>query len=337
MLDLNKTAQAGSPVVFHDYAPDVGSFRQALLDGLSAARKSIPCRFLYDAQGSALFDQICELEEYYPTRTEIGMLRAQGGEMAERIGPDCQLIELGGASSLKAKILLDALDRPGVYMPVDISREHMQTAVRRLHDERPDLAIHAICADYGQPFALPVTEAGGRRVAFFPGSTIGNLNPGEAIDFLSDWAAKLGRGGAMLIGVDLRKDPELIRRAYDDARGVTAAFSKNVLARANRELDADFDLDSFAHRARYDTERGCIVIHLESLRAQTARVGSHRLDFAAGEQVHIEDSYKYTLAGFRALAMAGGFMPIQVWTDPDALFSIHYLEATSPAPRSEPL
>ncbi len=325
MLDLGAQAALGD-ISFHDCAPDSGGFAQALFTGLSARRKSIPCRFLYDAHGSALFEQICRLEDYYPTRTELGILRAHAGDIADRIGPDSQLIELGGASSLKANILLDALVSPGAYIPIDISREHLRTAARRLQRERPALEIHAVCADYALPLDLPATAAGGRRLGFFPGSTIGNLQPDEAIGFLAHWARRLGPDSAMVVGVDLRKSPEVIHRAYDDAQGVTAQFSKNVLARANRELGCDFNLDLFAHRARYDVEQGRIEIHLESLADQSVRTPGGEIILQLGEQIHIEDSYKYSVDGFRELARAAGFVPAAVWTDPADLFSVHYLQ-----------
>jgi L-histidine N-alpha-methyltransferase len=336
MLDIEvdlAPADLGLGIAFHDYAPDLSGFAQALLNGLSGPHKAIPCRFLYDARGSALFDRICGLEEYYPTRTEIGILRRCAADIARRIGPGGQLIELGGASSLKAEILLDALERPGAYVPIDISRDHLRSATRRLHQQRPGLAIHAVCADYAQPFALPAVDAGGRRLGFFPGSTIGNLRPEEAVGFLTDWAARLGPDAAMVVGVDLRKSPVVLERAYDDAQGVTAAFSKNVLVRANGELGADFNLDLFAHRARYDAERGRIEIHLESLADQTAHVLGRAIPLKAGERIHIEDSYKYSLAGFGDLAVAAGFTPEAVWTDADQLFSVHYL-VTPPAGRN---
>jgi dimethylhistidine N-methyltransferase len=329
MLDLGAQT-AARDVRVHDHTPQTQGFAEALIEGLSKHRKSIPCRFLYDAHGSALFDRICLLEEYYPTRTEIGILRACAPEIAARVGPDCQLIELGGASSLKAKILLDALERPGAYVPIDISREHLLCAARRLHLERPCLSVHAVCADYAQPFDLPMTTAAGRRLGFFPGSTIGNLQPQEALAFLADWARRLGPDAAMVIGVDLRKSPEIIQRAYDDAQGVTARFSKNVLARANRELGWDFDLDRFEHRARYDAPHGRIEIHLESLTDQTVRGPGFQVDLTAGERIHIEDSYKYSVTGFGDLARAAGFSCAAVWTDAEQLFSVHYLQ-TSPA------
>jgi dimethylhistidine N-methyltransferase len=239
------------------------------------------------------------------------------------------LIELGGASSLKAEILLDALERPGAYVPIDISREHLQSAARRLHRERPSLIIRAVCADYAQPFDLPDTAATGRRLGFFPGSTIGNLQPDEAIGFLADWARRLGADAAMVIGVDLRKSRAILERAYDDARGLTAEFSKNILARANRELGCDFNLSQFAHRARYDETLGRIEIHLESLAEQSVEFDERRILLAMGERIHIEDSYKYAVDGFQTLARKAGFDPAAVWTDPANLFSVHYLQTRS--------
>jgi L-histidine N-alpha-methyltransferase len=325
MLDLD-TGYVRPPLAFHDLSPDQGDFRQALIDGLSGRSKAIPCRFLYDARGSALFEKICTLPEYYPTRTELGILRAIAPEVAERLGPGVQMIELGGVSSLKARILLDALEEPSAYIPVDISRDHLRASAEALHAEKPGLSVLAVCADYTQPFELPSAPGGGPRMGFFPGSTIGNLRPDDAIAFLASWAERLGPGSVMIVGVDLRKDPAILEPAYDDAQGVTAAFSKNLLVRANRELGADFDVDAFAHRARYDVPAGRVEIHLESLADQTVRIGKTAFHFAKGERVHIEDSCKYSVQGFKALARAAGFRPTAHWTDPAQLFSVHYLE-----------
>lgn len=325
MLDV-LSAPRGARLEFHDFSPDLGDFREALLRGLTAKAKAIPCRFLYDARGSALFDRICELPEYYPTRTELSILRACAPEIAERAGPGAQMIELGGVNSLKARILLDALDEPAAYIPIDISREHLKASAQDLGAERPDLEVLAVCADYTRPLTLPEARGGGMRLGFFPGSTIGNLQPDEATLFLAAWAARLGPGSAMVVGVDLRKDAAILEPAYDDAQGVTAEFSKNLLARANRELGADFDLAAFAHRARYDAMHGRIEIHLESLKRQAVRIGRARVELGEGERIHVEDSYKYSLDGFRGIARAAGFRPVQVWTDPDKLFSVHWLE-----------
>lgn len=328
MLDV-VSAPRRTRLEFHDFGPDLGDFRTALIRGLTAKTKSIPCRFLYDARGSALFDQICELPEYYPTRTELGILRANAAEIAERAGPAAQMIELGGVNSLKARILLDALDSPAAYIPIDISREHLRASAAAIHAEKPGLEVLAVCADYTQPLLLPEAPGGGMRLGFFPGSTIGNLQPDEAIVFLASWAERLGPGAAMVVGVDLRKDAAILEPAYDDAQGVTAAFSKNLLARANSELGADFELDAFAHRARYDAAHGRIEIHLESLRDQIVHVDGAGLSFRAGERIHTEDSYKYSLDGFRGIARAAGFRPAAVWTDPDQLFSVHWLETAA--------
>lgn len=333
MLDVACEARAPR-LEFHDLAPDLGDFRRELIAGLSARDKAIPCRFLYDARGSALFDRICKLPEYYPTRTELGILRAIAPEIAERAGPGAQMIELGGVNSLKARILLDALDQPAAYVPIDISREHLRASAEQIHAEKPGLSVLAVCADYTQPFDLPSAPGGGARLGFFPGSTIGNLRPDEAIAFLETWARKLGPGSAMVVGVDLRKDPAILEPAYDDAEGVTAAFSKNLLVRANRELDADFEVDAFAHRARYDVARGRIEIHLESLKAQTVAIpdgdgGRVRVVLAKGERVHVEDSCKYSVEGFKDLARAAGFRPAAVWTDENQLFSVHWLETAA--------
>jgi dimethylhistidine N-methyltransferase len=330
MLDI-RTDCTGAParLEFHDFSPDLGDFRQALVDGLTARRKAIPCRFLYDARGSALFEKICKLPEYYPTRTELGILRAIAPEVADRLGPGVQMIELGGVSSLKARILLDALDWPSAYIPVDISRDHLRASAEALYEEKPGLSVLAVCADYTQPFDLPAAPGDGPRMGFFPGSTIGNLRPDEAIAFLAAWARRLGPGSVMIVGVDLRKDPAILEPAYDDAAGVTAAFSKNLLVRANRELGANFTVDAFAHRARYDVALGRIEIHLESLAYQSVQIGQSVISLAEGEKIHVEDSCKYSIDGFKALARAAGFRPTAHWTDANALFSVHYLETAA--------
>ena len=327
MLDLR--TDAGPLTAFYDHSPEEETFLDAALAGLSQPGKSIPCRFLYDARGSALFDAICELPEYYPTRTETAILTQRAPEIARLAGPRAQLIELGSGSSVKVRILLDAMDAPSAYIAVDISREHLKRAAEALAAEVPEVQVAAICADYSAPFPLPDMPAAGRRVAFFPGSTIGNLEPEEALTFLRAWARRLGPDAAMIVGVDLRKDPDVLHAAYDDAQGVTAAFTLNLLNRANAELGADFDLGQFAHDAHYNAEKGRIEIHLASLARQQVRIGSSVFGFEAGERMHVEHSYKYTLEGFQDLARRAGFAPTAAWTDADALFSVHYL--TTPA------
>ncbi len=324
MLDMPLQSDAGL-IAFHDHAAQEESFLDAVLEGLSRPEKAIPCRFLYDERGSALFDQICELGEYYPTRTETKILQACAPDIAERVGPAAQLIELGSGSSIKVRILLDAFDRPAAYVAVDVSREHLRRAAQRLAADFPALEVAAVCADYGASFPLPELGGDGRRVAFFPGSTIGNLEPDAALAFLKLWARRLGPGSSMLVGVDLKKDPGILHAAYDDSEGVTAAFTLNLLARANRELGADFDLAAFRHEARYDQGKGRIEIHLRSLKDQTVRLAGRQIAFSRGERVHVEHSYKYAAEQFQDLARSAGFEAEAVFTDPARLFSVHYL------------
>ncbi len=322
MLDLDFAPEG---IAFIDHAAREESFLEAALEGLSRPAKAIPCRFLYDEAGSALFDRICELDEYYPTRTETAILQASAGEIARRVGPGAELIELGSGSSVKVRILLDAMEAPAAYVAIDISREHLRRAAEALAADYPQVRVAAVCADYSGDFPLPETGAPGRRLAFFPGSTIGNLEPEEAMAFLEGWARRLGPGAAMLIGVDLRKDRAVLEAAYDDAQGVTAAFSLNLLAHANRELGADFDLKGFVHEAHWNEAAGRVEIHLRSLRRQSVRLGGRAFDFDEGERVHVEHSYKYSVEGFAALARRAGFTATAVFTDPAKLFSVHYL------------
>jgi L-histidine N-alpha-methyltransferase len=310
---------------FIDRQPTREDFRSAVIEGLSATAKSIPCRFLYDAQGSALFDRICDLPEYYPTRTETGILRDRAVEIAAHIGPKAQLIELGSGSSAKVRILLDTLDAPAAYVPIDISADHLLNAASAIQADYPGLQVQAICADYGMPLVLP-SPRGGRRAGFYPGSTIGNLTPTEAGGFLRQWATQLGRGAALIVGVDLRKSPTVLEAANDDSQGVTAAFSLNLLGRANRELGADFDLRQFRHQARYLADEGRVAIHLRSLVDQDVTVAGRRFHFAKDERLHVEDSWKYSLEDFRDLASEAGFSPTACWVDDRELFSVHLLE-----------
>lgn len=324
LLDHHLSPTGGERFSFVDFSHRQESFATALARGLAGTPKSIPSRFLYDAKGSALFERICSLPEYYVTRTELAILQARANEMAQRIGPDACLIELGSGASLKVRVLLDALDRPAAYLPIDVSGEHLFASAASLADAYRDLEVVAICADYGQDFDLPKIGASGRRVAFYPGSTIGNLEPEEAERFLARWVR---RGVDMLVGVDLVKSPELLEPAYDDAQGITAAFSRNLLARANRELDADFRIDQFVHRSRWNASASRIEIGLESQIDQTVHIKGRRHAFAAGERIETEHSYKYTPDGFSALATNAGYCPVQTWTDARGLFSLHYLSA----------
>jgi dimethylhistidine N-methyltransferase len=312
---------------FDDLAPEPDDFRAEVMGGLRKRRKTLPCKFFYDERGSQLFDEICELPEYYPTRTEIALLNAISDDLAHHIGPHAHLIEYGCGSVKKVRPLLDALDRPAAYVAVDISREHLLEAARTLATDYPDLEVHAICADFTEPFRVkpPHRHPDARRVGFFPGSTLGNFKPEDAHRFLARAAEFLGSGGAMVIGIDLKKGPDILDAAYNDSKGVTAAFNLNLLRRINRELGADFDLQKFRHRAHYDAGRGRVEMHLYSTTNQSVRVDGEIFRFAEGESIHTENSHKYGIAEFRRMAQKAGFEPVNVWTDDSQLFSIHYL------------
>ena len=316
---------SGTRFTFHDLAPGEETFRDAVLRGLGGATKSIPCKFLYDARGSALFEAICRLPEYYPTRTEIAILEERAGEIAQRIGPHGRLVEFGSGASSKVRILLRALDRPAAYVPVDISREHLRDAAGGLAADFPSLPVVAVCADYTRSFPLPpLPGPDGKRVGFFPGSTIGNFEPDAAVDFLANYARILGPGGEMLIGVDRKKDPGILEAAYNDRAGVTAEFNLNLLVRINRELDGDLDLNRFEHVAFYNQTEGRIEIYIRSLANQEAWIAGRPILFAKGELINTEYSYKYSVLEFQALAARAGFNPVDTWTDPADLFSVHY-------------
>ncbi|MBI4183161.1 MAG: L-histidine N(alpha)-methyltransferase [Proteobacteria bacterium] len=302
-------------------------FRADVLAGLARPAKAIPAKYFYDTEGSRLFEEICRIEEYYLTRTEIAILGAHAGEIAGLIGPGARLIEFGSGASVKVRLLLDALAKPRAYVPVDISREHLFESARALAGDYPDLDVVPVVADFTRPLALPAGAAAGRPVAFFPGSTIGNFTPGEAATFMRNVARLVGPGGGFLVGVDLKKDKRTLLAAYDDAKGVTAAFNRNLLARINRELGATFDLSAFSHSASYNAEQGRIEMYLVSRKPQAVRIAGRSFRFLQGEAIHTENSYKYEAAEFRALAEGAGFAPRATWTDPGRLFSVHYLEA----------
>jgi dimethylhistidine N-methyltransferase len=308
---------------FHDLAPSLDNLQTVVVAGLAQRRKRLPPKLFYDADGSALFDAITALPEYYPTRTEIGLLRRHGEEMASLLGADVEVVELGSGSDVKIRLLLDAL-RPKTYMPVDISGAHLLRAATAIARDYPDLGVHALCADYTRTLALP--EAGGtRRAAFFPGSSIGNFEPSEVVVLLGRIAGLLGPGGRLIVGVDIKKAPGLLHAAYNDSRGITAAFNRNLLARINRELGGDFDLDAFEHRAFYDKALGRIEMHLVARSAQRVRIDGHRFAFAPGESIHTENSYKYGVTEFLSLAASAGYTGERVWLDDDRLFSVHCL------------
>ena len=304
------------------------ALRQAVLDGLFAQPKRLPSAYLYDARGSALFEQICALPEYYPTRTELTILRMHAGEMAARIGTGAVLVEPGCGSGLKTCLLLSRMQAPCAYVPIEISATALQASVQAVASRCPKLAIHPLQADFTRAFALPGALGTTRRVVFFfPGSTIGNFDPPQAQALLARWRLLGGPDAGLLIGVDLRKDPAVLQAAYDDAQGVTAAFNLNLLARVNREFAADFDPAAFAHVARYDEARGRIEMHLQSRKAQTVRLDGQALRFAAGETIHTENSYKYTPDGFAAMARQAGWQEVARWSDDAQRFGVQFLRA----------
>jgi dimethylhistidine N-methyltransferase len=305
---------------------DREDFRRAVLAGLGGAPRAIPAKYLYDARGSALFDEICELPEYYPTRTETAILRKCADDIARLAGPGCALVEYGSGSSVKTRILLDAMLDLQVYVPIDISREHLDATAARLRSDYRGLRVKPVSGDYMALEALPPVIGSARRIGFFPGSTIGNLMPEEAAVFLQRARRLLRGNGALVLGVDLRKDPRRLHDAYNDSAGITAQFTLNLLRRMNRELDATFDLSAFAHDASYDEAAGRIEIYARSLRDQTVRVAGRRFAFARGERIHTEYSYKYDEAGIAALAQEGGFLIERLWKDPNDLFAVVFLK-----------
>jgi len=313
---------------FHDFHPALGDFRADILAGMKADQKFIAPKYFYDPQGSMLFDRICELPEYYPTRTEIGLLKQYGAQIAAAIEPDAMLFELGSGSSSKIRLLLEAI-RPKCYVPMDISRDHLFRSATLLAKDYPWLEVHAVCVDYAGPWNLPPGLKGKNRIAFFPGSSIGNLTSEEAVGLLERIALLVGNDGGLLIGVDLIKDIGVLEAAYNDQQKVTEAFNKNLLVRLNRELGANFQVDRFQHRAFYNRYLDRIEMHLVSEREQVIRIEDELIHFKAGETIHTENSHKYSIAGFHSLALRAGFQPVKVWTDTDGLFSIHYLQTYS--------
>jgi dimethylhistidine N-methyltransferase len=304
------------------------TFLADVLEGLSRPDKHLPCKYLYDERGSWLFDRICELPEYYPTRCELAILRRHAAAMVARFPDGAALVEYGAGSGVKTRLLLRQLGQ-GTYFPVDISRQHLLHSTRRLAEEFPRVEVVPVCADFTRPFALPHAERfPRRRVVYFSGSTISNFGPAEAVELLRQIARLVGRGGGLLIGVDLKKDRAIVEPAYDDAAGVTAAFNLNLLARINRELGGDFVLGRFRHRAFWDEEHGRIEMHLVSREAQEVSVGDRRFALAAGETICTEHSYKFSVEGFAALARAAGLEVTDVWTDERGWFSVQYAVAS---------
>ena len=318
MLNTQLPAQQPSAIANAD-----GEFAEAVIDGLSAKRKSLPCRFFYDARGSELFEEITQLAEYYPTRAESSILAEHAREMAAGIADGSVLIEFGSGSSRKTEMLLSALPRLRAYIPIDVSSTALDEAKRRLQARFPSLDVWPIVGDFSGPIEIRPDLATCPRTGFFPGSTIGNLGPSEAVDLLVHMRKTLATGGQLIIGVDLKKDPRTLVRAYNDERGMTAEFNLNLLARINREIEPAFDLKGFRHRAIYDPVTGRIEMHLVSVKAQTVALLGRIFYFRAGETIHTENSYKYTVDEFQVLCRKAGWRANRVWTDSAALFSVH--------------
>ncbi|MGA8005170.1 MAG: L-histidine N(alpha)-methyltransferase [Burkholderiales bacterium] len=315
-------------VSFFGSAVAADGFLDDVISGLSQPQKALPPKYLYDAEGSRLFERICRLREYYPTRTELALTRRHLHEIVRFAGERCELIEYGSGESVKTRMLIEHL-RPSRYVPVEISEAALRAAATRLAREFAWLDIAAVVGDFSRPLKLPPrgSRKARRRVAYFPGSTIGNLSPSEAEGFLRMTRAQVGASGAMLVGVDLKKDANVLHAAYNDAKGVTAAFNLNLLARINRELAGDFDLRRFRHYAFYNASLGRVEMHLVSLARQSVRVGRSRFQFDAGETIHTENSWKYSVEEFQALAAEAGFRAARVWRDRRGLFSLHGLTA----------
>jgi dimethylhistidine N-methyltransferase len=313
----------------HDLHPEPADLRSEVLAGLRAKRKTLPCKYLYDARGSQLFDRICELEEYYPTRTEIGILSERAGEIAGAVGPGALVIELGSGSSTKTHDLLGALDHPVGYVPIDISREHLIEAAERIAADFPALDVWPVCADFNVPIELPDHGLDERsRLVFFPGSTIGNFDADARKALLRRMRSLCGEGeGRLLIGIDLIKDVDRLENAYDDALGVTAAFNRNLLYRINRELDSDFQPDRFRHRACFEPDESRVEMQLVSEVDQTVEIDGERFAFESGEAICTEHSYKFTIEGFARRAGEAGWRLERSWTDDEELFAILLLRA----------
>lgn len=319
------SSSAASPLATSESSANVSVFLPDVLSGLSKRRKELHCKYFYDERGSQLFDQICALDEYYPTRTELGIMSEHASAIAQRIGSEAVLVEYGSGSSTKTRLLLDHLDSAQAYLPVDISGDHLQQTAQQLRADYDDLDIHPIVADFTTPFELPDPYVSLRTTIYFPGSTIGNLKSDEAIELLVSIADQCGPNGGLLIGFDLAKDEAVLQAAYDDSAGVTAEFNLNLLHRINRELDADFDVQRFAHVATYNREESRIEIFIESLEEQKVCVAGEQFHFEQGERIFTEYSHKYRVDQFISMADQAGLKMDALWTDSNDYFAVMHL------------
>tara|TARA_R110002073_G_scaffold13223_10_gene56647 strand:- start:1233 stop:2213 length:981 start_codon:yes stop_codon:yes gene_type:complete len=318
------TAARVDNVFFEDQQPVSNDSRAEVIAGLEQPQKQVNPKYFYDDRGSALFEQITQLQEYYPTRTEMAILRRHADDIARFCGRDCVLIEPGSGSSEKVRLLLGSV-RPAAYVPLDISAAFLAESAAKLGREYPWLQVHAICADFADQWYTHTDLPAGRRIIFYPGSTIGNMEPAVAREFLADLRSWIGADGGVLIGVDLDKPDDVLNAAYNDASGVTAEFNLNILNSINRIAAADFDAQNFSHRAVYNRQLQRIEMHLVSDTSQTVQVNGSAITFARGETLHTENSYKYTLEDFKALVEAAGYTLQKSWLDDSRLFSVHFL------------
>ncbi|QWT21025.1 L-histidine N(alpha)-methyltransferase [Bacillus sp. NP157] len=315
-----------------DRHPDVEDTLDTVRRGLAAKPKKLPSRLFYDERGSALFEAICDQPEYYLTRTEIGIMRDHAGDIADALGPDVRLVEYGSGSGIKTRMLLEHLQTPVAYVPVEISRTALMESVAELATRFPDVPMQPVCADFTQPLRLPVSSRSPRRTAiYFPGSTIGNFETKDAIKILRQMRTEMSDGGAIIVGVDLKKDPAQIEAAYNDAAGVTRDFTLNMLVRLNREVGTDFDVDAFRHRARYNALAGRIETTLVSTKRQEVHVGNDVYGFREDEAMQVEYSCKYSLDDFAQMAAKAGLSVEKVWMDADERFSVQYLVRSNPS------
>jgi len=312
---------------FFDQQPQIADFHEDVIQGLSAPEPYILPKYFYDETGSRLFEDICSTQEYYPTRTEVNIIRDNIDELVESLGKECLLIEPGSGDSYKVRLLLDAL-RPIAYMPIDISQRYLQGEAQKLAAEFTWLNVHAVCADFTGELKLPYHVQATNKVAFFPGSTIGNFSADQAVSVLEEIKGMVGDNGGLLIGVDLYKDASILNAAYNDQKGFTAQFNMNLLTRINRELGADFNLDAFKHYAFFNKEKSRIEMHLLSLEDQQVSVGGHKFYFKNDQSILTEYSHKYTLDSFQELAKKAGFEQVKTWVDDKELFSVHYLKVS---------
>ncbi|MCW8934767.1 MAG: L-histidine N(alpha)-methyltransferase [Gammaproteobacteria bacterium] len=309
---------------FFDQHPQIADFREDIMQGLSAPQPYISPKYFYDETGSRLFEDICSTDEYYPTRTEVNIIRDNIDDVVENLGRECLLIEPGSGDSYKVRLLLDAL-RPIAYLPIDISRRYLQDEARKLAEEFTWLNVHAVCADFTGKLKLPYHVESTNKVAFFPGSTIGNFLPEQAVAVLEEIKNMVGENGGLLIGVDLQKSTQILNAAYNDKQGYTAQFNLNLLSRINRELGADFNLANFRHHAFFNEERSRIEMHLLSLQDQQVTIDGQVFNFKKDQSIHTEYSHKYTIEHFQSLAEKAGFSRVKTWVDNEGLFSVHYL------------